>query len=319
MFNIFVILSEFEDFPLSTSQIRTLFDKINAIDISFTESEVHDLETHDSADVWKLFYIVDKFTGLLQKIKSEAQERQSLQSKLENQVLENEYLKEEVAGHVRDKQESERQRNELVLGLEDIIQKLGGDDLVGVHKVDHVTALLPILEKIVTHTRAESEIFKSKAEELSTKLLKTQKLVDDLSAKLKLLEESKPVVVNRPETVQEKGIFESSSLPANSEISEIQDPVTLDIFNFRYLQATSFDKCFAIFQPHLDVFNWIHAICLHAFIFVFFQTVNDNLVNYLFCFAYPLIYHFSLRLFCIMSMVVIVCRTPLADFYYNSS
>ncbi|KAI5679306.1 hypothetical protein M9H77_10256 [Catharanthus roseus] len=215
---------EFEDFPLSTSQIRTLFDKINAIDISFTESEVHDLETHDSADVWKLFYIVDKFTGLLQKIKSEAQERQSLQSKLENQVLENEYLKEEVAGHVRDKQESERQRNELALGLEDIIQKLGGDDLVGVHKVDHVTALLPILEKIVTHTRAESEIFKSKAEELSTKLLKTQKLVDDLSAKLKLLEESKPVVVNRPETVQEKGIFESSSLPANSEISEIQDP-----------------------------------------------------------------------------------------------
>lgn len=214
---------ETQDFPLSISQIRALFDKISAIDLSFSESEVNDFETHGSFDVWKLFYIVDKFGGLSHQINSEAQERQNLQSKLEKQVLEIEYLKEEIAQHIREKQGIEKMRNELTLGLEDIVRKLGGDEVVGVHKAVNVMGLFPILEKMVLATRAESETLKSKTEELNKKLLGTQKVVDDLSSKLRLFEESNPAVANLPETVQEKGLFESSSLPTNSEISEIQD------------------------------------------------------------------------------------------------
>lgn len=175
---------------------------------------------------------MDKFGGLSHQKNSEAQERQILQSKVEKQLLEIEYLKEEIAEHIREKQGIEKMRNELTLGLEDVVRKLGGDELVGVHKDVHVMELFPILEKMVMATREESETLKSKTEEQNTKLLGSQKVVDDLSSKLRLFEESNPAVANLPKTVQEKGLFESSSLTTNSEISEIQDLVIFLFFEF---------------------------------------------------------------------------------------
>ncbi|XP_027099947.1 trans-Golgi network-localized SYP41-interacting protein 1-like [Coffea arabica] len=214
---------EAQEFSLSASQIKSLFNKISAIGISLPESEVEDLETTYSTDVQKLFYIIDNFNGLKDKINSEAQEKENLQSMLEKQVTAVEHLNEEVKGYVREKQESERMRNELALGLESIIQKLGGDKLVGGEKIAHVTGLLSALDMMVMATKAESENLKSKTDELSTKLLSTEKFVDELSSKVKLLEGSSHGGVAFPETIKEKGISELSSSNSQPEISEIQE------------------------------------------------------------------------------------------------
>lgn len=214
---------ETQKFSLSASQIRSLFNKISVIDISFPESEVEDLEATYSPDVQKLFYIIDNFNGLQNKINSEAQEKENLQSMLQKQVIAVEHLKEEVKDCVREKQEYEMMRNELALGLESIIQKLGGDKLVGGEKVANVTGLLSVLDMMVMATKTESENLKSKTDELSTKLLGTEKFVDELSSKVKLLEGSSHGGAAFPENIKEKGISELSSSNSQPEISEIQE------------------------------------------------------------------------------------------------
>ncbi|KAL3511387.1 hypothetical protein ACH5RR_030788 [Cinchona calisaya] len=216
-------VQEAQEIPLSASQVKSLFDKISTIDISSAESDVGNLETRDSANVRKLFYIIDNFNGLKDQVNSELQEKGNLQSMLEKQIIAMEHLKEEVNDHVRGKQESERMTNELALGLETIIQKLGGDKLVGSEKVAHVTGLLSVLDKMVMATKVESENLKSKTDELSTKLLGAQKVMDELSSKVKLLEGSSSSGVSFPESIKEKGISELSPSNSHPEISEIQD------------------------------------------------------------------------------------------------
>lgn len=225
--NLHIFVSEAQEFPLSASQMKSLFDKIGVIDISFAESEVENLETKDSADVQKLFYIIDNFNGLKDQMNSQSQEKENLQSVLEKQVNAIEHLEEEVRDRVREKQEFEMMKDELALGLESIIQKLGGDKLVGNEKVAHVMGLLSVLDTMAMTTKAESENLKSKTDELSMKLLGTQKVVDELSSKVKLLEGSSHGGVTLPETIKEKGISELSSSNSQPEISEIQDLVTL--------------------------------------------------------------------------------------------
>ncbi|KAL3501070.1 hypothetical protein ACH5RR_035519 [Cinchona calisaya] len=214
---------EAQDFPLSASEIKSIFDKISAIDISFAESEVKNVEIKGSANVQKLFYIIDNFNGLKNQIKSEYQEKENLQSMLEKQINATKHLMEEVKEHVTEKQESERMKNELAIGLESIIQKLGGAKLVGGEKVAHLTGLLPVLDLMVMSTVSESEHLKSKTDELNAKLLDAQKVVDQLSSKVKSLEGSSQGGVSFPETFKEKGILELSTSNTQPEISEVQD------------------------------------------------------------------------------------------------
>ncbi|XVE92257.1 hypothetical protein REPUB_Repub01dG0081100 [Reevesia pubescens] len=219
---------EAEEPLLSASQLRTLLDKLSGIEIPLVESE--DLEPHSPADVKKLISVIDSFTDLQNQINLLSYEKEELQSMLSRQIFEIEHLKEEIGTHVRNKSDLEEKKSELsevTSGLERIIVVLGGKEFIGGQNSVGMKALLPVLEKQVNALLLEAENSKSKALELGTKLLGSQKVVDELSTKVKLLEDSTHGRTVQPEIVQERSIFEASSAPTGSEISEIEDPESL--------------------------------------------------------------------------------------------
>ncbi|KAK7842504.1 hypothetical protein CFP56_013697 [Quercus suber] len=219
---------EAEDSLLSASQVKTLLDKIGGIEIPMAESEVGDLVPHNSAHVKKLFYIIDTVTELQQQVRLLSHDKEELQSTITTQILEIEHLKEEVEKLVRDRQDSEKVKDELfelTFGLEKIIGILGGE--LFDQKSAGVKGLLSVLEKQVVTMPLELENSKSKAQELGTKLLASQKVVDELSIKVKVLEDSLQDRSAQTEIVQERSIFEAPSLPTGSEISEIEDAGSL--------------------------------------------------------------------------------------------
>lgn len=113
---------------------------------------------------------------------------------------------------------------ELESGFKSIIQKLGGNELVDDQKASGVIFLLPLLDKLVTAKLTESEYLQSRNEELVTKLRGSDMIVDDLSNKVKLLENSNQARSVAVEIDQERGTS-VPSLSNQSEISEIQDMV----------------------------------------------------------------------------------------------
>ncbi|KAJ8548324.1 hypothetical protein K7X08_030793 [Anisodus acutangulus] len=218
---------EAEDLTLSTSHMKSLFDKLNEIE-TLRGPDVGDAEAYDSPDVRKLFYVVDTFPRLQLQMSSLSHEKKELQSSLEKQALQIEHLKEEVEEHIRDEKDYDTMKNELLeftIGLENIIQKLGSNNLIGLQKEAPVTGLLPVLDKLIVAKVSESENLKAKAEELLADLHDTQKVVEELSSKVKSLENSNQLKVAPLEINQETGIFEAASLPTQSEISEVQDVV----------------------------------------------------------------------------------------------
>ena len=201
-------------------------DKLSGIEIPLVESE--DLEPHSSADVKKLFSVIDSFTDLQNQINLLSYENEELQSTLSRQIFGIEHLKEETGTHVRNKPDLEEMKMELfeiTIGLEKIIVVLGSKEFIGGQNSVGMKALLPVLEKQVTALLLEAENSKSKAQELGTRLLGSQKVVDELSTKVKLLEDSLQGRTVQPEIVQERSIFEAPSAPTGSEISEIEDAV----------------------------------------------------------------------------------------------
>ncbi|BBG93971.1 hypothetical protein Prudu_002139 [Prunus dulcis] len=217
---------EAEDSLLSASEVKTLFDKIRGIEIPMPESEVGNLELHDSAHVKKLFYVLDNIINLQNQINFLAHEKEELQSTLGTRMLEIGQLKEEVEHYDRDRKDTEKMKSELsvlIYSLEKIIDMSGGNDLVGDQKSSGVMGLLSVLEKQVMALQLESENSKSKAQELGTKLVESQKFVEELSTKVNVLQDSHQGRPAQQEIVQERGIFEAPSLPTGSEISEIED------------------------------------------------------------------------------------------------
>lgn len=193
-------------------------------------AEVGNQEVHGLDDLRKLVYVIDSFAGLQNQLDLLSHDKKELQSTAEKQNFEIEHLKEEmkkVNTYEKDCKMMKDELLELSKGLENVIQKLGGNNLVGAQKVAGVSGLLPILEKLVMASIFESENLKSKKEELGAQLLEMQKVVDELSSKVKSLEGSNQVEVIPGETNQKRDVFEAASLPAESEISEIQDMVNL--------------------------------------------------------------------------------------------
>ncbi|KAK8310385.1 hypothetical protein V6Z12_D02G183800 [Gossypium hirsutum] len=209
---------------LSATQLRTLLDKLSVIEIPLVESE--DLEPHSSTEVKKLFSIINSFAELQNQINLLSYEKDELQSMLSQQSFEIEHLKEEIERHVRNKPELEVMKMELpeaTFGLEKIIVGLGGKELIGSPNSVGMRALLPVLEKQVNALLLEAESSKSRAQELGTKLLGSQNAVDELSTKVKLLEDSLQGRTIQAEVVQDRSIFEVPSASTGSEISEIED------------------------------------------------------------------------------------------------
>lgn len=193
------------------------------------ESEVRDIEPHNSTHVEKLFHFIDNISNFQHQISLLSSEKEELQSTLQTQLLEIEHLKEDVENYVRDRQDTEKIKNELSLliyTLEKIIDMSGGNDVVGDEKSAGVKGLVSVLEKQVLAMLLESKNSKSKAQELGTKLVESQKVVDELSTKVNLLEVSAQGRAAQPEIVQERSIFEAPSLPSGSEISEVEDVVS---------------------------------------------------------------------------------------------
>lgn len=255
-----VVVSVTEDPLLSASQIKSLFDKIHGIEIPSVEFEVGDVDSHDSIHVRKLFYIIDSVNTL-------QQQKERLQSTLEEQVLEIEHLKEEVEEQIRDKQDYEKMKNELfelAVGLENIIQKLGGDESVEAQKSARVMGLLPVVEKLITAITMESENLRYKAQELGGKLLGTQKVVEELSSKVKLLEDSNQSRDASPETIRDRGVFESPSLSTRSEISEIEDVVNIAV-NLFSISIVSPCNSTNVFLLQLNIYIYELAQFLFSF------------------------------------------------------
>lgn len=223
-----------EEALMSASELKTLFDKIRSVETSFAKLEVEDVELHSSVDVQKLFYIIDSVPELHRQINVLSHEKGELLSTASMQLVEIEHLKEENGALITSKQESEKMKkemSEITSVLEKIIDTLGGSEIVADQKIAGdqnsfgVQRLLSVVEKQIMALLWEVNNSKSQVQELDTRLLGSQKVIEELSTKLKLLEDSFRSKTVQPEIVQERSIFEAPPLPSGSEISEIEDVV----------------------------------------------------------------------------------------------
>lgn len=216
---------EFEDCPLSGSQIKSILHKMNGIVVPNVSFEFGNKEPDGSADVTKLFYVIDSFNGPMKQESSLLSENEELQSNIEKHILEIEFMKNKIEDYINNEKVVEEKMGELVeeieSGLHDMIRKLGGDDLMD-NKVAGARWLLCMLDKLVMASSLESKNLKSKNEELSATLLGAQRVVDDLSNKLKFFEDSNHARFTTPEMDQERGTPVAASA-TQSEISEVQE------------------------------------------------------------------------------------------------
>ncbi|XP_039015413.1 GRIP and coiled-coil domain-containing protein 2-like isoform X2 [Hibiscus syriacus] len=218
---------EAEEPLLSAYQTRILLKKLVGIEIPLVESD--SLEPRCSADVKKLFSVIGSFTDLQNQLYLLSSEKEELQCTFSRQNFEIEHLKEEIETHVTNKTDLEQMKTELfevTFGLEKIIVILGGKEFIEGQNPVGTKTLLLVLEKQVNSLLLEAENSKSKAEELGTKLALSQQVMNELSTKVKLLEDYIQGKTILPENVQERGIFEAPSASTGSEISEIEDPVS---------------------------------------------------------------------------------------------
>ncbi|KDP26727.1 hypothetical protein JCGZ_17885 [Jatropha curcas] len=228
--NLLMKEQEAKDALMSASELKTLFDKIREVEIPFAQSEVWDMQPYSSVDVQKLFHIIDSVPELQHQINKLSHDKDRLQSTLSMQVHDIEHLKEEIEKQIRNNQASEKISNEMsgiTLSLEKIIDILGCSEIFGDPKSTSVQILLPVLEKQILALHLEAKNSNSQAQELSTRLLESQKVIEELSTKIKLLEDSFRSKTVQPEIVQERSIFEAPSLPTGSEISEIEDAASV--------------------------------------------------------------------------------------------
>ncbi|CAN1137323.1 Trans-Golgi network-localized SYP41-interacting protein 1 [Linum perenne] len=211
---------------MSTSELKALFDKISTIEDFNLESEVGTAGSHSSVAVDRLFYIVDSLPKLQNQINLLASEKDQLQSTVSRQILEIELLKDDVQTHSRNQQDLEMMKDEMsgiTDGLEKIIYLLGGNEVVPDQKPDSARMLLPQLEKEVKALFSEAGNLKSQAQELGNRLHESEKVADELSAQVKMLEDSLQSRSPQPEMLQERNMFEAPSRPSGSEISEVDD------------------------------------------------------------------------------------------------
>ncbi|KAF8018531.1 hypothetical protein BT93_H3418 [Corymbia citriodora subsp. variegata] len=218
------LMKQKESSFMSPSQQTALLDKVDGVRISLEELG-GETEPQISPNVKKLFYIVDGFTRAQEQIRLLSHDNEVLQSTLADQVLENKHLQEEVETRLRheDSEKMKRDLSELRVVLEKITDMFGGSELVRDHNASSLKELLSTLEKQIVNVLMEFENSKSEAQELEMKLLGSQKVVEELSSRVKLLEDSLQGRSTQPEIVQERSVFEAPSLPAGSEISEVED------------------------------------------------------------------------------------------------
>nr|GEV36735.1 hypothetical protein [Tanacetum cinerariifolium] len=218
---------EAENDLLSASEVKSLYHKIKGIAIPFPNIGEGETEAHDSDPSKKLFYIVENVNELLDQITMLSDSKEELHSTLSKQALEIERLKDEFKEANNDKKEIEKMKNEILelsTRLERIITTFGGDESIGGKKSADMAGLVWVLERLIHDIVLDSENSKVKAQDISERLLETEKVAEELASKVKLLEDVNQKRASLPDTIHERGGTESSSLPPRSEISEVEDP-----------------------------------------------------------------------------------------------
>ncbi|KAI4340669.1 hypothetical protein MLD38_025479 [Melastoma candidum] len=207
----------------------TLLNMINNIDVEIPWTDLSDeVDSRDGLHVHKLSYILDSFSHLRNRVVALSHDKEGLQSTIAAQILENENLKKEVQMHMEQAKGREILKNELneaSSSLTKVLGWLGNDEFEEDRNLSSLTGLFARLEKHITRMLSDIEISKAKAQELGTKLIGRQKVVDELTDKVKLLEQLLQGRSTRPEIIQDRSISEASSLPTGSEINEIEDTV----------------------------------------------------------------------------------------------
>ncbi|KAK6160319.1 hypothetical protein DH2020_003700 [Rehmannia glutinosa] len=175
---------------------------------------------------------IDKQSLEIEFLKKQVGENEELQSTIDQQILEIELLKRQVEDHMDNEKNSEKMNKllELESGLQNIVRNLGESDSDDDLKIDGATSLLPLIDKLVMAKMLESDSLKSKNEELGAKLVGAQKVVEELSNRVKFLEDSNQARIIPPEIDQERGTS-VASLSTQSEISEMQDMATVGMNN----------------------------------------------------------------------------------------
>lgn len=143
----------------------------------------------------------------------------------ENLKLKAHQLDADVGKNTSDEQELAELKAQLFnleVGLQRIIRKFRGDIAVD-QKPVATNGLIQALENMVITLIVESENAKSRVHELDSKLLGSQKAMDELLSKVRTLEDSLQSRGFSPETVQDRRIFEAPSRSPASEISETED------------------------------------------------------------------------------------------------
>jgi len=113
--------------------------------------------------------------------------------------------------------------------MERMIQRLGylgGKDLVEDNKPTTTQALLSKLEKLIIASSTEAGNAKSVIQELGAKLQSREKAVDELSTKVKMLENLYHARLAQPDSSKDRS-FEASSSAIGSDVSEIEDVVSI--------------------------------------------------------------------------------------------
>lgn len=216
---------------ISKDQLEALVEKVNKLNIPSGESHLQREVAMFSSPMDKLFFVIDEFDALQREAETLRYENEDLQLNLESHAREIEQLKEVCRNTDSNRRELESKSSELLevtVSMERMIQRFGylaGKDALEDNKPASTQTLLPKLEKLIIASSMESGNAKSVKQELGSKLQAREKTVDELSAKVKMLEDLYHSQLVQPEVSKDRA-FDASSSAIGSDISEIEDLVS---------------------------------------------------------------------------------------------
>ncbi|CAM0945395.1 unnamed protein product [Alopecurus aequalis] len=213
---------------ISKDQLEAIVEKINKLNIPSGESGLQREVAMFSTPIDKLFFLIDEVDALQREVENVRYENEDLQLNIESHVRENEQLKEVCRNIDSNRRELELKNSELLevtVSMERMIQRLGnlsGKDMLEDNKPTSTQSLVSKLEKLIIASSLESGNAKSVKQELGSKLQARDKTVDELSAKVKMLEDLYHSRLVQPEVSKDRA-FEASSSAIGSDIPEIED------------------------------------------------------------------------------------------------
>jgi len=220
------------DYAISKDQMEALVEKISKLNMLSGESNVQREEATFSSLLDKLFVVIDEFSALQREVETLRYENEDLQLNIESYTRELEQLREVSRNSDLINRELESKGSELLevtVSMERMIQRLGylgGKDVQEDNKPATTQALLSKLEKLIIASSTEAGNAKSITQELGAKLQSREKAVDELSTKVKMLEDLYHARLAQPEASKDRS-FEASSSTIGSDMSEIEDVVSL--------------------------------------------------------------------------------------------